>query len=450
AVNDAPVAVVDYSTTPEDTPVNISVLSNDSDVDSPLGTPTITDPPNHGTATVNGDGTITYTPNPNFNGVDSLVYQICDNGVPPLCDTALVIITVVAVNDPPVAVYDRSGTTPNIPVTINVLSNDYDVDSPLGIPAITDTPSHGMVTVNPNGSITYVPNLNFTGIDSFIYQICDNAVPPLCDTALVIVKVECGVLIVKVFLQGPYDTLTNIMTTALNVNHLLPGQDVLLGPSPFAPLFGASTPPGQPYDTGPWNYFGSEGDGYGDVSTNPGSVPYPGDITDWVFVSVREGDSAVTSKIFECAGMLHSNGTVEIPSACGCVNLTLSGPYYVVINHRNHLPIMSGSLYPVNGVLTKDFSTQDSWIGELFPGVPFGIGQRQVEAGVWAMLAGNGRTNPITEEYDLNSGDFTNWNISQNVILHYLGADHTMDADVNSVDNTIWRINFNNVTLIPH
>src|SRR5437868_1318515 len=111
---------------------------------------------------------------------------------------------------------------------------------------------------------------------------------------------------------------------------------------------------------------------------------------------------------------------------------------------------MSHASYPVNGVLTQDFRTQNSWIGELFPGFPFGVGQKQVEPGTWAMYAGNGQTNPILEEYDLNSADFTNWNIKQNIILHYNSADHNLDADVNSIDNTIWRINFNNVTLIPH
>ena len=41
-----------------------------------------------------GDGTITYTPDPNFVGVDSFMYSICDNGIPILCDTALVVVTV--------------------------------------------------------------------------------------------------------------------------------------------------------------------------------------------------------------------------------------------------------------------------------------------------------------------------------------------------------------------
>ncbi|MEP6646544.1 MAG: Ig-like domain-containing protein [Saprospiraceae bacterium] len=536
--DEGPFAEDDVAITDEDVPVVIDVLNNDSDPDSPLGIPIVVDPPSNGSASVNSDSTITYIPDPNFVGVDTFSYAICDNGLPDLCDTALVIVTVypvtdtiretipedsilmecandltvfnvpatsisicglpdhgvliptqdcvtyhpsenyvgqdtfcvlvchptnpllcdttivvvtiTPVNDAPDAVTDHATTDEGVPVVIDVLNNDSDPDSPLGIPVITDDPSNGTVTVNPDSTITYVPDPDFVGIDTFIYQICDNAVPPLCDTALVIIRMECGALLVNVFLEGPYSTATHNMTTLLNVNHLLPGQDVLLGPSPFAPFFGASTPPGQPYDILPWNYLGSEGDRYGDPSTNPGSIPYAPDITDWVFVSVREGDTLASSEIYKCAGILHSDGTVEIPPDCGCLDLTASGPYYIVIHHRNHLPVMSNALHPLNGILTHDFRAQNSWIGELFPGFPFGTGQKQVEPGIWAMLAGNGQTNPILEEYDLNSADFTNWNIKQNIILHYLSADHNLDADVNSVDNTIWRTNFNNVTLIPH
>ena len=50
-----------------------------------------------GTATVNGNGTITYVPGPgaNANAPDSFCYVICDNGVPSLCDTATVHISII-------------------------------------------------------------------------------------------------------------------------------------------------------------------------------------------------------------------------------------------------------------------------------------------------------------------------------------------------------------------
>jgi hypothetical protein len=184
-INDAPLAVVDNASTPEDMPTTITVLANDSDVDSPLNNPTVTTPPLHGMTTVNAGGTITYTPNPNYNGPDSFIYQICD--AQPLCDTAIVHINVGAVNDPPLAVVDNASTPEDMPTTITVLANDSDVDSPLNNPTVTTPPLHGMTTVNAGGTITYTPNPNYNGPDSFIYQICD--AQSLCDTAIVHINV---------------------------------------------------------------------------------------------------------------------------------------------------------------------------------------------------------------------------------------------------------------------
>ena len=55
--------------------------------------------PNNGTLVNNGDGTFDYTPELNFVGVDSFIYEICDAEVSPLCDTATVTIT-VTINNP--------------------------------------------------------------------------------------------------------------------------------------------------------------------------------------------------------------------------------------------------------------------------------------------------------------------------------------------------------------
>ena len=78
-VNDPPVASGDSTTTDEDTPVNIDVLSNDSDPDMDvLNTTVIVNSPSNGIATLKADGTIDYTPNADFSGQDSFVYRISD------------------------------------------------------------------------------------------------------------------------------------------------------------------------------------------------------------------------------------------------------------------------------------------------------------------------------------------------------------------------------------
>ncbi|HEX3013691.1 MAG TPA: tandem-95 repeat protein, partial [Methanobacterium sp.] len=78
SVNDIPVAQNDTATTKEDKSINISVLGNDSDVDGDSLTVTNVTQPNHGAATINADGTVIYTPNSNWYGLDSFTYTVSD------------------------------------------------------------------------------------------------------------------------------------------------------------------------------------------------------------------------------------------------------------------------------------------------------------------------------------------------------------------------------------
>ena len=84
----APIAADDRVETSRNTPVTIDVLANDT----PNGaTPTVVTTPLNGTAVVNTDGTIEYTPHTGFKGVDTLVYELCNAGG---CATATVSIEV--------------------------------------------------------------------------------------------------------------------------------------------------------------------------------------------------------------------------------------------------------------------------------------------------------------------------------------------------------------------
>lgn len=90
-VNDAPVAVNDSASTQQDKSVMIPLLVNDSDVDSgSLAIQSLTDPP-HGTVTDNGNGTVTYTPDPGYTGEDMFGYTVTDGQ---LTDDAIVTINV--------------------------------------------------------------------------------------------------------------------------------------------------------------------------------------------------------------------------------------------------------------------------------------------------------------------------------------------------------------------
>ncbi len=184
--NAFPVATDDSAATAEDTPVGVDVLANDYDPDGILDVTSVAvvSGPASGSATVQPDGSITYVPAPDFAGTDGFTYRVCDDGA--ACATAAVSITVTPVNDAPVAADDSATTAGTIPVTIEVLANDTDVDGSLdpGSLAVVTPPSTGTATVQ-SGTIVYTPA--GTGVYTFTYAVCDDAA--LCDTAIVTVTV---------------------------------------------------------------------------------------------------------------------------------------------------------------------------------------------------------------------------------------------------------------------
>src|SRR5690606_25258890 len=77
AVNTAPLAMDDEIPVTEDIPATGNALTNDSDVEGNALTASLTIAPVNGTVVLNADGSLTYTPNSNYNGLDSLQYQAC-------------------------------------------------------------------------------------------------------------------------------------------------------------------------------------------------------------------------------------------------------------------------------------------------------------------------------------------------------------------------------------
>jgi len=165
--NTPPVAVDDSAVTNEDTPLVISVLANDSDPDGDVLTVASVNAPGHGTAVINSNQTVTYTPASNFFGMDSFIYTVSDGrgGT----STATVTVTVTSVNDPPVAKDQSVTTAPGTPVAITLEATDVDGD-PLNY--TLSLPAHGGLSGNaPN--LTYTPDSGFTGADSFTFQASD-------------------------------------------------------------------------------------------------------------------------------------------------------------------------------------------------------------------------------------------------------------------------------------
>ena len=168
----APVAAADNATTGEDQAVVVDVLANDTDRDGDLNVASlrIVTPPRRGTATLGG-GRITYFPDANIHGTDTFTYEICDDDG--RCDSARVTVTITSRNDPPVAAPNRATGKRLVPLVIDVLGNDSDVDGDaLSIVAFDGKSTlRGRVTCDL--TCTYTPPKIWPGPDTFTYTVAD-------------------------------------------------------------------------------------------------------------------------------------------------------------------------------------------------------------------------------------------------------------------------------------
>ncbi|WP_338705501.1 tandem-95 repeat protein [Priestia aryabhattai] len=167
-VNDAPVVPNYEFVINEDTSLNSQVVATDVD-GNPLTYGLLTGPVN-GTVVVNPDGTYTYTPNENYNGVDSFSVVVSDSQGGTAIST--ITITILPVNDPPVG-----------PVVVTLVTNEdtavssqitaFDPDGEVLTYSLQDPPTNGVAVVNPDGTFTYTPNENYNGPDTFTVLISD-------------------------------------------------------------------------------------------------------------------------------------------------------------------------------------------------------------------------------------------------------------------------------------
>ena len=172
-VNHPPVAAPDTASLDEDTFVDVNVLANDTDLDGDSLTASVETQPAHGTATLNADGTIRYTPAPNYNGSDSFTYRVTDSfgafGI------GTVTLTIRPVNDAPVATDDTYTTDEDVRLDVaapGVLGNDSDVDGDTLSVVIVVGPAHGALDMT-GGAFSYQPAADFNGTDSFTYRASD-------------------------------------------------------------------------------------------------------------------------------------------------------------------------------------------------------------------------------------------------------------------------------------
>ncbi|MES2773048.1 MAG: Ig-like domain-containing protein, partial [Bacteroidota bacterium] len=236
-------AVNDQNNTWVDVPVGGSVIINDFDLEGHTqtftnflnsgGTPISSGAvvsgvdrngspvANAGTLTFDASGNYVFTPAAGFTGDIKVPYVICDNGYLPVCDQALLTITVspMPYSQNSVIANNDAYFTFNTPISGNLVLNDADpqansfavtsfrfdsngdgtpdaagtLASPVNVGGVDASgipvANAGSLTLNANGTFTFVPVVGFIGTADLEYTICDNAAIPSCDKAIVTLTV---------------------------------------------------------------------------------------------------------------------------------------------------------------------------------------------------------------------------------------------------------------------
>ncbi len=166
----------------------------------------------------------------------------------------------------------------------------------------------------------------------------------------------------RVMLQGPYSAATHLMGAALVRDGFLP---------PAQPFSDAA------YQNGPMKYAGSEAVSAGFFAAHP-------NVVDWVLVELRTSAEA-SSKAGQRAGFLLTDGRVVDLDGSSPISFNgLSGSaYYVVVRHRNHLPVMSASAVDFSsGTGAYDFTNaQNKAFGS--------YAMKELESSVFGLYAGD-------------------------------------------------------------
>jgi hypothetical protein len=266
----------------------------------------------------------------------------------------------------------------------------------------SDTPGlEDIVLIATTNDTTFIDNSPLAGNAYYYIQafdIHDNGSPLSADSIETILSAN-----IRIFLEGAY--VGGQMSTFLNSTTLIPLS--------------------QPYNTSPWNYAGTES-----------VTSIPQNVVDWVLVELRS--SEITVAEIRAAFLKNDGALVDLD---GSSNIkfpsTPEGEYYVVIRHRNHLPIMTANkvginfspeLYDMRTDLSKAYGTNA--LKNLGGGF-FGIFTADTD--------GSGT---------VNASDRSNtWN--QRNLSGYYGTDVDLSGTINAADrSSVWN-NRNITTQVP-
>ncbi|HHF2956106.1 TPA: tandem-95 repeat protein [Vibrio diabolicus] len=175
--NDPPVAGSTSYTVHEDNSITISdeqLLANSSDIEGDVAISSVSYSGSDGVLEINGDGTYTFSPNENFTGDVSLdVVVVDEDGA---VDTTTAGITVLEVNDPPIAgatSYSVNEDEVIIFTEEQLLAQSSDVEGDVSLESVSYSGSDGILTANDDGTYSFAPNENFNGGVSLDVVVAD-------------------------------------------------------------------------------------------------------------------------------------------------------------------------------------------------------------------------------------------------------------------------------------
>jgi len=197
---------------------------------------------------------------------------------------------------------------------------------------------------------------------------------------------------VKIFLEGNYNPDTDSMTSVLGDHDLIPLT------SPYTP-----------------------------DQRSVGSVPLS--ISDWILLQLRS--SATGEAIESKSVLLRKDGFLVADNGLTThINLdTDPGEYFVVLEHRNHIPVMSRMGITLNhesGNLINFTTDSTKFYGS--------NGAKELEEGVWGMWGGD-----VNQDGEVTSLDYVKWfNTNRLGQSGYDSADINMDGEISKIDYEKW------------
>ena len=147
------------------------VLANDSDADGAPLTTVLVSGPQHGTLTLQPDGSFTYRSQNGFDGIDSFTYQAVSGD-----GTSAPATVTLDVHPANVPIGDYATAEDHV-LTVEAARGLLQGKTPAGggslEVSLETKPFSGTLTVTPEGAFTYTPAPDFFGVDRFTFRVRD-------------------------------------------------------------------------------------------------------------------------------------------------------------------------------------------------------------------------------------------------------------------------------------